>query len=572
MSNNSPDLQALIDQADKARNAKTTTQNSTPPAPQLAPGQYTQQVINPFGLDKTIPKGFVTVVTNRDGTLGGYLVNGKVHPPITPADSEPQSQLGPATLAQEGKTAAFQYAQHLQGTAEKQLADFNSKLEDFKNPNPRARTQGITKDDLEKALSAYESTIKSIHDAYQKSGYIEGSVSVDQTGKLTSGSTYFDPKTQVHTTVTPQGAVPTASVPTTSTSLSAGRVGNAGITPPANALGQGATGSLGGLGNGSSGGSGNGGINNPPTKKIPPVSDAAIIADMKVNAPWNYAIYTSDNATPEQKAKLLQWGHEAQQGLPPTKEQIAAETYHWPQTQLWTQAQNQHYEDSFKFPGEYKSQLAAAQNAIQDIIKSNGLNPDQATIDKAVNQSFIQGWGANDSRILSTLANGSTFDTAHPTAQVAKDLDAFKQIANDYGVPLPKDPVQLNNFIKGAIGVGGSTAEFTNYAKQIAKAQYPWLSQSIDQGILPSAYLQPYATTIANTLDTSPTAINWQDPKWSSLLQKTDPTGNKVPATYSDVIAKVKTDPTYGYGNTLTAKNEATDFATQLRTMFGFGQ
>lgn len=556
------DVAGLIAQAEKKRKAQDEAAKKAKLP--LAPGQYVDNVINAFGLDKTLPKGFVDVVYNKDGTVAGYVKNGQIVPPIGPNDSKPQSKVIP-----QPEGVNFQKAQDLQKQAEKQYADFKAKLAMYSSPSYNSLTS-ISKSELEASGKKYQATLTAIQNAYQKSGLVKGEISIDPTGKLSAGTTYTDPVTKTTQTIGADGKTTPVTIPTnpasnpvaqsTPTTLAQGRVGGAGAVPQdASTASTDPKAGVGGSVNNSGG-------KNPSTTTIPPVSDAQILADMKVNAPWNYALYTSPQATDAQRKQLLIWGHMSQQGHTPTPEEVAAATYSWPQTQLWTANQNAKFQESFTQPGQYKDELATAQRQIADLIKQNGLNPDQATIDKAVTESFLQGWGKDDPRILEQLTKGSTLNTTNPTGAVATALDSFKQIAQQYAIPLPKDPAQLDTFIKNAVGPNGTVDDFTNYAKSIAKAQFPWMAAAIDKGVQPSAYLTPFATNIANTLDIPAASIDWQDPKYSSLLTKADGT----PATFADAIAKVKTDPQYRYDYTSQAKSDAYNLATSIKQQFGY--
>lgn len=302
------------------------------------------------------------------------------------------------------------------------------------------------------------------------------------------------------------------------------------------------------------------------------LTDAQILANLKVSAPWLYATYTSPAFTPEQKKVFVGWARDAAAGKAPTPQQMAAQTYNWPITQIWNDNQRAMFQKSLENPGQYKADLAATQTDIDQLIKTKGLTVDKNTRDRAVNQVLLQGMNLSDPRVIELLTGTYKYGSGLPaTGQVSKTIADYGAIAANYGIPLPADPVKMTEFIKGAIGPNGNEQSFTDYAKNIAKAQYPWMSAQIDAGVTPKAYLTPYATHIANTLDLSPDAINWQDPKWSSLLTTKDAKGVSTPSTFNDVLLKVKTDPQYRYDFTTQAKSDAYDLGSKLKSMFGFG-
>lgn len=221
-------------------------------------------------------------------------------------------------------------------------------------------------------------------------------------------------------------------------------------------------------------------------------------------------------------------------------------------------------------PGTYAANVnTILNNEIIPEATRLGSKLDPATLQKIAEDVYTNDWSGKTnmvSRAILAQTNFGADTTVNPTGAVASTLDQFKQIAQQYAIPLPKDPTQLDAFIKSAIGPNGTTDDFTNYAKQIAVAQFPWMKDSIDKGVAPSAYLTPFATNIANVLDVPASSINWQDPKYSSLLTKADGT----PATFADAIAKVKTDPQYRYDYTSQAKSDAYNLATQIKQQFGY--
>lgn len=231
-------------------------------------------------------------------------------------------------------------------------------------------------------------------------------------------------------------------------------------------------------------------------------------------------------------------------------------------------------------PGTYNANVKDKLDSyVTPLAKFLGISLDPTALNTVAENAYVNGWTTTD-QIKDALLKqpdwkpNTPFDPhAIPAGgELGKANAGFSKIAADYGVPLPKDPEQLKAYIKGAVGPGGSEESMIEYAKGIAKAQYPWMSAAIDAGVTPKAYLTPYATNISNTLDLPQDSINWQDPKWSSLLTSKDPKTNATsPSTFSDVMTKIKTDPQYRYDYTTQAKSDAYNLGSQLKQMFGFG-
>jgi len=185
----------------------------------LAPGQWSEQVINIFGLDSSLPSGFVNVVYNADGNYAGYIKDGKVMPLLTPQVAQApakkpqidQKKLNAAVTNEQ--MGSFQYAQHLEQIAAAEYDDLKTKA----NLVSRGNADQQTKADLAYAAKTYQSTVDAIKTAYEKSGVVQGAVKLDVTGKLAVGSTFINPTNPKSgsQTVTSQGTVPTSKVGTT---------------------------------------------------------------------------------------------------------------------------------------------------------------------------------------------------------------------------------------------------------------------------------------------------------------------------------------------------------------------
>jgi hypothetical protein len=307
----------------------------------------------------------------------------------------------------------------------------------------------------------------------------------------------------------------------------------------------------------------------------PKTSDAAILAKMKVDAPWLYATYTSPAFTSSQKKVFMGWARAAAAGKPVTPQQMAAQTYKWPITQLWNASQQQRFQESFNNPGQYKSELASTQVNIDSLIKAKGLTVDAATRDKAVNKVFLEGMSMTDPRVIQLLTDtykypATTTDGVSPTSgQASTAMADISRIFSQYGIAVPKDPAVLSGYIKGIIGPNGTTQTATDYAKAQALQLYPWMTGSLDAGGTVEGYLSPYTANIAATLGISPASINWSDPKWQGVVASKDANGLSVPQTLDQSLQTIKSDPRFGYTQTATAKNDAYTALNAIGQMFG---
>lgn len=234
-------------------------------------------------------------------------------------------------------------------------------------------------------------------------------------------------------------------------------------------------------------------------------------------------------------------------------------------------------------PATYQRGVDAKLAEVQQYAREQGLNLDPASAQVLAEQLYQTNQPVNTA-LTEQRINALAPYTANATqGRAAAEQSKFNQIMAEYGIPVPKDPTALaayqqnmRNLVQQSLEPGGNAhggdEAFLSYAKQQAKAMYPWMAGAIDAGVTPRQYLQPYITTIANTLDLPEQAINIQDPKWMSLFTINDPAhpGLKVAANYNDVMKTIKNDPQYGYDYTTEGRKQAADFAVQLKQGFGF--
>ncbi len=308
-------------------------------------------------------------------------------------------------------------------------------------------------------------------------------------------------------------------------------------------------------------------------------ADAAILKTLQTEHP-QWAQWVLQN--PELKKTILAWAK-----IPggPTQEQIDAAVYPTKLVQDYNSIQQRLDKIQALSPGEYKYEVDQAGKWVDQEIASQGINVSFDNRQKLIDATLNNGWAQGSKNLRDAVAGyydastttvgsavGAKNVSSATSGTAATAMADFAKIAADYGVPVPTDPTKLNDFVKQAIGSNGSEQAFTDYAKAQAIQLYPWMKATLEAGGTVKGWLQPIATQLANTLDTTPDAINWQDPKWSGLISSFDPkTGISAPRNINDILTTVKTDPKYGYDQTMTAKNNAYDLAASIKQTFGFG-
>jgi len=300
------------------------------------------------------------------------------------------------------------------------------------------------------------------------------------------------------------------------------------------------------------------------------LTDAQIIEQMKTQTPWIYQTYMSPEFTPAMKATLINWARESAAGFPPTVDQQKAETYNWPMTQLWSSNQADKFNLSFTAPGEYKTQLEATTAAVDKYINQMGNPVDASTRQDLINDIFLKGWAPTDPRIQEIV--GSKFIAKNAKSGTALTaIDQVKSIAADYMIGLDEATMQKWG---QAIQSGKATAaDVTAYFKGQASSLYHFMSGSIDH-ITPSDWFAPAKTLISNNLDIPTSQIDFNDPsgKWLNLVTTKDPkTGETLARSNAEILAEVRSNPVYGYDQTMGAKNSAYDLAAKIKSVFGRG-
>ena len=234
-------------------------------------------------------------------------------------------------------------------------------------------------------------------------------------------------------------------------------------------------------------------------------------------------------------------------------------------------------------PATYNQGVAGTLADVQMYAREQGYNLDPS-IESALAEQLYQTKQSVKSALTRQKIDSLAPYNAHATqGRAAAEQSTFNQIMSEYGIPIPKNPADLaayqanmKNLVKQSLAPGGNASGgdegFLSYAKTQAKAMYPWMSSAIDAGVTPKQYLQPYITTIANTLEVPADSINLQDPKWMSLFTVNDAAhpGLKVASNYNDVMKTIKNDPQYGYDYTSGARTQGADFATQAKQILGF--
>lgn len=187
--------------------------------------------------------------------------------------------------------------------------------------------------------------------------------------------------------------------------------------------------------------------------------------------------------------------------------------------------------------------------------------------------NFAPATGGTTTGELDSGLPGATQATGAPSAMAGglqSDMQIAQQTAAEYMVPT--SPQGLAQMVQQVVASGTTDVAtyFKTYYQAQAKSLYPTMAASIDAGITPAAYMDPYKTIAANLLSVNPNSINMQDPQYMRAVTQKDPkTGAPTAMSLYDWQNTVMSDPQYGYMKSQSAVDRSSALVQGLGTMFG---
>ena len=292
-----------------------------------------------------------------------------------------------------------------------------------------------------------------------------------------------------------------------------------------------------------------------------PQSVQQYLGNPDVASQYGYtAAYMKDPEVGPILAKAAQKGWNAGELL------SALQKTHWWQktSQTARQMQALQRED----PASYREQCTQQQTQVQALAQSMGITIPKNRLNQLTTTALWSGW--SNLQIQEAVGAEFRYTPGQSYAGTAgADIQKFKKLASDYLVPLADQTV--GTWTKQALQGKINPDDFTGYLAEQAKTQYPWMAHAIDAGITPTQYLDPYRQAAAQTLELDPNAINFNDPKYMSLVQTVDPkTGQRTETGLANAMTMMRTDPRFGYDSTQGARDQASAFAASLAHQFGY--
>lgn len=170
----------------------------------------------------------------------------------------------------------------------------------------------------------------------------------------------------------------------------------------------------------------------------------------------------------------------------------------------------------------------------------------------------------------STAGTGATGPESDLAGGLQSDMQIAQQTAAQYMVPT--SPSGLAQMVQQVVASGNTDVAtyFKTYYQAQAKSLYPTMAASIDAGITPQAYMDPYKTIVANLTGANPNSIDMSQPQYMrAVTQKDAKTGVPTAMSLYDWQNTVMQDPQYGYLKSQNAVDRASALVQGLGTMFG---
>jgi hypothetical protein len=231
-------------------------------------------------------------------------------------------------------------------------------------------------------------------------------------------------------------------------------------------------------------------------------------------------------------------------------------------TQWWkshTDAQRKADVLSTERPEEYQRQIDVIAGDLTRQAQAMGLTYSPAQIQKYATMAFRNGYTANE--ITQYLGGHGGLDVDDATGSAGVSASGLREMAQAYGLKLSDATVARQ--VRAALSSGDPSGYLTGYQQTLAtqaKSMYPTIADWLEQGHTVQERLEPFLEAAGQQLGIDPSAIDITDPKWTKVLNN----GNGQVMSQDQWLTTLRTDQSYGWAKTSSAKNQASDFANQL--------
>ena len=154
--------------------------------------------------------------------------------------------------------------------------------------------------------------------------------------------------------------------------------------------------------------------------------------------------------------------------------------------------------------------------------------------------------------------------------------DDYQKLAGQYMIPMSQQAIGAH--VQAAIHndqgqtnfTTGQESAFETYLKQQAINKYPYMAASINSGITPYQWADPYRQEASQILEKNPNEIDMNSPEFQFALTDMNPkTGEKQPMSLAQFRTNLMSNPKYGYQYTNQAQTAAWSTGAELLRAFG---
>jgi hypothetical protein len=173
-------------------------------------------------------------------------------------------------------------------------------------------------------------------------------------------------------------------------------------------------------------------------------------------------------------------------------------------------------------------------------------------------------WGWSEGEITQAIAAEATFGQTQ-AGTISASTNDLRALSRAWLVPLGDDALfrWAQNIAAGSQTVDG----FRSYLQQVAQQRFPDLAGQMASGVAPGEYFAPYQSIIAQTLEIPEAEIDFNDSRWSQVIDFVDEQGNRRPMSNYEVQRFARTQPEYD--QTGQAVSDAYTLADGIGRMFG---
>lgn len=221
-------------------------------------------------------------------------------------------------------------------------------------------------------------------------------------------------------------------------------------------------------------------------------------------------------------------------------------------------------------PAAAQARRAEQRANLSDLGSRLGVAVDPERFNAIIEDSLRFGWSQTQiiDALVSNLPSGPQTTIGGARGAYGSTGDQLRTIAQGQYLVDLTDPAYLD-WSRQILAGEATVDDFTRFAKDQAKARWPGLVTSIDQGLTVRQAVAPYEAAITNILGVAPASIDFRQPRWGRALDSVTPNGGRSAMAIWEWERLLRSDPSYGYQFTPGAADQAAQLATFLGEKMG---